>query len=193
MGKHPFTAQNEGALIRKILRGVYTPPAGYSRPLLALVQQCLTFDARKRPSAQSLLGRPDVVAKAQELGIGLDQQSLVEQHKEFQQTVAAARGSKDDAGLTTPAEPMMRAHQIVPPVLPQRNALHGSAPEDHPFKAPVAANCAPAGSAAVQGSHHPRSHPDGLALRKQTAGVAHDNNWSHPSAREASGAAVVRA
>ena len=24
-GKHPFDAQNEGALIRKIMRGIYTP------------------------------------------------------------------------------------------------------------------------------------------------------------------------
>lgn len=45
MGRFPFEAQNEGALIRKILSGKYEPiPAGkYSAPLIATVHSLLTF------------------------------------------------------------------------------------------------------------------------------------------------------
>ena len=35
MGRYPFEAQNEGALIRKILRGQYPPVTGpYSAPMV---------------------------------------------------------------------------------------------------------------------------------------------------------------
>jgi len=71
MGKHPFTAQNEGALIRKILKGVYEPPSGFSKPLLDVVADFLTFDQRKRPTTAALLKRYDVIAKARALGISL--------------------------------------------------------------------------------------------------------------------------
>ena len=68
-GKHPFTASNEGALIRKILKGVYDPPTGFSKPLLDLVAACLTYDQNKRPASNALLRICATKAKA--LGISL--------------------------------------------------------------------------------------------------------------------------
>jgi serine/threonine protein kinase len=117
MGKHPFTAQNEGALIRKIFRGVYLPPSGYSRPLLALVQACLTFDARKRPSGPPLLARPDVVAKVAALGIPLDQQALQQWCREPEAVKGAAGSAATEAAAGGPDEPMMQAHRVPQPVL----------------------------------------------------------------------------
>jgi len=42
MRKHPFDADNPGALILKILRGVYLPVSGYSQELMDVVHACLT-------------------------------------------------------------------------------------------------------------------------------------------------------
>jgi serine/threonine protein kinase len=69
MGKHPISAQNEGALIRKIIRGEYERPTGYSRDLLSLITACLTYDHKKRPSAATLLARPVVQKKAHDMHI----------------------------------------------------------------------------------------------------------------------------
>lgn len=69
MGKHPFTAQNEGALIRKIMRGDYEKPTGYSKDLLGVVMACLAYDHKNRPSAATLLARPAVNKKAHALHI----------------------------------------------------------------------------------------------------------------------------
>ena len=69
MGKHPFSAQNEGALIRKIMRGDYERPSGYSRELLSVVMACLSYDHKSRPSAAALLARPPVSKKAHDLHI----------------------------------------------------------------------------------------------------------------------------
>jgi hypothetical protein len=80
MGKHPFTAQNEGALIRKILRGTFTAPTGYNSQLLDLVTSCLAFDQAKRPDTHDLLARRDINGNARELGIPLDQATLIQQH-----------------------------------------------------------------------------------------------------------------
>ena len=71
-GKHPFDAQNEGALIRKIRKGVYAPlPAGFSsqRRILKL---CLTMDHRQRPDTAALLANTAIGSRARSLGIELD-------------------------------------------------------------------------------------------------------------------------
>ena len=84
MSKHPFTAQNEGALIRKILRGVYPPATGYSGALLSLIQACLSYQPRMRPSVPELLARPEVTVKARALSIPLDSSALVRQAQKKQ-------------------------------------------------------------------------------------------------------------
>ncbi len=73
-GKHPFDAQNEGALIRKIMKGVWTPlPGGkFSSQLGDLLHSCLTMDHRTRPDTAGLLRNPALVGRARSLGIELD-------------------------------------------------------------------------------------------------------------------------
>jgi NIMA (never in mitosis gene a)-related kinase len=62
MGRHPFEAQNEGALIRKILRGTFTPVSGpYSPALVQLSGQMLAFNPVRRPTAAQILQMPIVV------------------------------------------------------------------------------------------------------------------------------------
>ncbi|KAG1669259.1 hypothetical protein FOA52_003296 [Chlamydomonas sp. UWO 241] len=74
MGRFPFEAQNEGALIRKILAGKYDPiPAGkYSGPLIALVHSLLTFRYQSRPDTSQLLSNTMVMQKARALGVDLN-------------------------------------------------------------------------------------------------------------------------
>jgi NIMA (never in mitosis gene a)-related kinase len=64
MGRHPFEAKNEGALIRKIIKGSFPPVKGpYSQALVQLVEQLLTFDARRRPDTFALLRMPLIMAQ----------------------------------------------------------------------------------------------------------------------------------
>lgn len=93
MGTHPFTAKNEGALIRKILKGQYKDPTGYSSELLNILKLCLIYNATKRPSASTLLARPEVVRQSRllatehvlrrehKLDSQLTQQCLDQEHK----------------------------------------------------------------------------------------------------------------
>jgi serine/threonine protein kinase len=63
MGVFPFTAQNEGALLRKIMGGKYATIVGYSASLIDIVTKCLTFNYKNRPNTQTLLRFPTLVAK----------------------------------------------------------------------------------------------------------------------------------
>lgn len=57
--KHPFDANNHGALVLKIMRGKYDPvPVTYSSELSEIIELCLSKDYNKRPSADELLSRP---------------------------------------------------------------------------------------------------------------------------------------
>ena len=54
--KHPFDANNQGALILRIVRGKYSPiPTSYSSDLSELVDNCLCRDYKKRPNAGMIL------------------------------------------------------------------------------------------------------------------------------------------
>lgn len=67
MGRHPFEAKNEGALIRKIIKGAFPPVRGpYSQALTHLVEQLMAFDPRRRPEAAQLLRQPVVAAQVRE-------------------------------------------------------------------------------------------------------------------------------
>lgn len=64
MGRYPFEAQNEGALIRKILRGTFTPISGpYSPALVQLAGQMLCFNPARRPTAAQLLRLPAITSQ----------------------------------------------------------------------------------------------------------------------------------
>lgn len=204
MGKHPFTAQNEGALIRKILRGVYSPPTGYSGALTQLVQACLAFDQRRRPDAVALLRRPDVVAKARELSISLNE----------------AKGRSAHGAATHPQEQLVPARHAAA-LQPQgvgsgsgclearlagpvkaAEALARDLPLSHPFRAPAAGTTGPDPSAGP--AAHPRqataSQRDGaaavyeseLAKPTHTAGVLAPRQSGQPFAADAGPGNTVR-
>ena len=60
-GRMPFEAHNEGALIRRIIRGAYQPVnAPVSPALVQLVDMMMTFDHRRRPDTTALLAHPVV-------------------------------------------------------------------------------------------------------------------------------------
>jgi len=70
--KHPFEASSYGTLVIKILRGKYDPiPITYNSELSEIVELCLSKDYNKRPSADELLHRPVIIAKARTLGLKL--------------------------------------------------------------------------------------------------------------------------
>jgi NIMA (never in mitosis gene a)-related kinase 1/4/5 len=76
-GQHPFDADNQGALIMRILRGEYAPisSTAYSSELRDVVKQCLNLDSKARPSSEVILGLAAV--KATELKIAIPDTSVV--------------------------------------------------------------------------------------------------------------------
>jgi NIMA (never in mitosis gene a)-related kinase len=72
--RHPFDAENQGALILKILRGKYPAVTGYSPEISDLIKRCLTQNANRRPNTFKLLMLPSIRQKAEELGIPLPDQ-----------------------------------------------------------------------------------------------------------------------
>lgn len=73
-GRYPFDAHNEGALIRKIMKGAYQPlPQNkFSSALDSLLADMLTVDYRRRPECDDILRHSIVQSKAKQLGIPLD-------------------------------------------------------------------------------------------------------------------------
>mmetsp|Transcript_15367 Transcript_15367/g.53383 ORF Transcript_15367/g.53383 Transcript_15367/m.53383 type:complete len:889 (-) Transcript_15367:31-2697(-) len=69
--KHPFDAQNQGALIWKIIQGKYPRiSSAYSSPLHKLVKKLLSRDYKTRPTVRQILCSQVVQAKA--IAAGLD-------------------------------------------------------------------------------------------------------------------------
>jgi len=76
--KHPFDANNQGALFMKIIRAAYTPVTGqYSSELKQLVDLCLSKDYKKRPSAATILSRPGMRERAMALSIAVPEGSIL--------------------------------------------------------------------------------------------------------------------
>ena len=72
----PFQANNQGALIVKIMEGKFAPISRqYSKALSELVQACLTHNQAKRPSVTDVLQRPAVISQAAKLCIPLPGQA----------------------------------------------------------------------------------------------------------------------
>ncbi|GAX78668.1 hypothetical protein CEUSTIGMA_g6106.t1 [Chlamydomonas eustigma] len=77
--RHPFDADNQGALILKILRGKFPPVTGYSPDISDLIKRCLTQNANRRPTTFKLLLLPNLRQKAEELGVPMmDTQTIME-------------------------------------------------------------------------------------------------------------------
>ncbi|CAG9325927.1 unnamed protein product [Blepharisma stoltei] len=76
--KHPFDANNQGALILKILRANYSPISSqYSPELRDLVTMCLHKDYKKRPSVSGILKLPGMRDRANSLNIPIPNGSVL--------------------------------------------------------------------------------------------------------------------
>ena len=76
--KHPFDANNQGALFMKIIRAAYTPVTGqYSQELRQLVDLCLSKDYKRRPAATSILSRQGMKERAMGLNIIIPEASVL--------------------------------------------------------------------------------------------------------------------
>ncbi|KAJ4462700.1 putative Serine/threonine-protein kinase Nek8 [Paratrimastix pyriformis] len=67
--RHPFDADNQGALVLKILRGRFRPLEGYSADLCDVVARCLTRDPRQRPTLDDLFALPALRRRLLVLGM----------------------------------------------------------------------------------------------------------------------------
>jgi serine/threonine protein kinase len=71
--KRPFEANNQCALILKIIRGEYVPipPERASSDLINFTNQLLSLDQKTRPSAKRLLSHPRIQEEFKVLGLEL--------------------------------------------------------------------------------------------------------------------------
>mmetsp|Transcript_24171 Transcript_24171/g.42950 ORF Transcript_24171/g.42950 Transcript_24171/m.42950 type:complete len:751 (-) Transcript_24171:32-2284(-) len=76
--RHPFDAQNQGALVLKIIRGSFAPVSTqYSSDLRDMLAGCLSKDYRKRFSIKNILKRPGVKEKVIGLNIAIPANSAL--------------------------------------------------------------------------------------------------------------------
>ena len=76
--RHPFDANNQGALFLKILRGQYSPISNqFSDELKDVVKLCLLKDYRRRPAVQAVLNRPGMKERALGLNIMIPNGSII--------------------------------------------------------------------------------------------------------------------
>jgi NIMA (never in mitosis gene a)-related kinase len=76
--KHPFDANNQGALFMKIIRASYAPVSSqYSAELRQLLDACLHKDYKKRPSAATILSRPGMKERTIGLNIAIPEGSAM--------------------------------------------------------------------------------------------------------------------
>ncbi|KAJ9516171.1 hypothetical protein QJQ45_024606 [Haematococcus lacustris] len=149
-GHYPFEAQNQGALLRKILKGQYAPISGpYTGNLVQLVSALLTFRPEQRPDTAAILRNPTVVAKAQALGIDLnprptapvEDRPVYQQQQQFEEQMAGP-------GLPLPSHQQGAHHyqqqqqyypggQVQQPAAVRPSSAR-AAPGPHPFDLPAA-------------------------------------------------------
>ncbi|KAL6752721.1 flagellar autonomy 2 NIMA family kinase [Haematococcus lacustris] len=156
-GHYPFEAQNQGALLRKILKGQYAPISGpYTGNLVQLVSALLTFRPEQRPDTAAILRNPTVVAKAQALGIDLNPRptALVEDRPVYQQQQQSEE-QMAGPGLPLPSHQQGAHHyqqqqqyypgsQVQQPAAVRPSSAR-AAPGPHPFDLPAANGQQPVG------------------------------------------------
>jgi len=68
-GTHPFEANNQAALVMRILKGRYAPLGRpYSKDIQDIIRLCLTKDVERRPDTLQLLSHPRAVEMNAQLG-----------------------------------------------------------------------------------------------------------------------------
>lgn len=109
--RHPFDADNQGALILKILRGKYPPVSGYSPEMVDIIKRCLTQAATRRPDTNKLLTLPCIREKAMELGINLPSPDAMSPDKATALLLAAKAQANLSSALQPNAQPPPKVSQ----------------------------------------------------------------------------------
>jgi serine/threonine protein kinase len=141
--KHPFEANNQGALILKIIRGKYPPiPSqyNYSTKLQRIIDACLRKDTNARPGVIELLSLPSVVKQAKLLNIQLPAAILeiVKSRLKTQITKAVTLNSANNSGALITVVNKESALALVNSAIPTQTAKR-TAQLSHKLKAALAA------------------------------------------------------
>ena len=76
--RHPFDANNQGALILKIIKGNYQPVSNqYSAELREVVSMTLNKDYRKRPNIANILSRTGLKERALSANLFIPESSVL--------------------------------------------------------------------------------------------------------------------
>ncbi len=170
----PFTAQNMGALVLKIVSGKWTPltPGIYCQDLATLVQACLTRDQSQRPTAAALLAHPVVHTQLEQLqqqrpetpaspGKDGQQQQQLQERAPIRSDVAAARVY----GLKAPRVPAPRT----PVISTDYIKVKQTAPRRKGRQSPPHRQCMPSSRVvpSPKRNNGPRVSPAGARVRNQ--------------------------
>eukprot|EP00736_Rhodelphis_marinus_P002543 Rmarinus@m.19417 len=170
--RHPFDAQNQGALVLKIVRGSYAPiPTSYSTDLASMVRKCLARDPSSRMDTSQILSLPVVSKKAAELDISLfgrgrgessaDVADLSATQKLISALPKASNVTRPAVKVSRPAPARVAARQRAPskptskPPLP-REELNARAAHRRAARVPVSK---PVAAAPVSRSRTPSPSP----------------------------------
>eukprot|EP00741_Cyanophora_paradoxa_P014947 tig00020830_g14421.t1 len=138
--KHPFDAQNQGALILKIIRGKYPPiPSSYSRELSEVLSKCLTRETSRRPDAEGILSNAHVVSRARELDLYQHWPPSARARVEAAAPPAAALQPRREApppAAAAPAAALARLKSPGPGPPPKPAAAKPAPPPPAPLSAP---------------------------------------------------------
>ncbi|KAG2496283.1 hypothetical protein HYH03_005516 [Edaphochlamys debaryana] len=110
MGRYPFEVENnnEVALMRKIMKGVFKPITGpFSTALIQLATSLLTFKPEQRPDTTMLLRNSTLIAKAKALNIDLNPapSTAIEDRPVYEHAGAAIAGPASPAPALPPGHP----------------------------------------------------------------------------------------
>jgi NIMA (never in mitosis gene a)-related kinase len=144
-GKFPFDAQNEGALIRKIMLGKYPPITGpYSSALIQVINSMLSMKPIQRPDTGSLLRNPNLMAKSKVLKVDMNPKVIGSTEDVYTYEGGGRVDQGNPAALDfpqkqIPANPMQASYLNYPPYNmngpPPQQQQQGPAitPSAHPF------------------------------------------------------------
>ncbi|KAG9391850.1 Protein kinase domain [Carpediemonas membranifera] len=143
-GRHPFTANNQAALILKIIRGTYHPiPTSYSRTIADTIARCLNKDPAARPSADELLAKPVLRSHARKLGIDLPSVEELNKNRRVSSAKASVKvpakterpsSSRIRKGVPTPLR-IVPVEEAQPPATPPKPAPKQASREQTPSSA----------------------------------------------------------
>ena len=193
--RHPFDAENQGALILKILRGKYPAVTGYSPEVSDLIKRCLTQNANRRPNTFKLLMLPSIRQKAEELGIALPDQLTLTTMAEKLALALKVRSSHPDhppilmliLPLFSPQRPSSARPRPGPGGPIEGAEVQSPTPSSQPSSEGGAGSLVSTDLGSTMASSQPRTVPEADSVPPPPPPV--QSNWAPSEDQEAPGAA----